>query len=173
MEKTVCSTCDQPVNRRLDGSLFCPKCQRSVDDDSTRSVPAGADGCGDPGGCDRPDDPRRLKPRIYIAGPISIGNQFHNAANGIRAASAVFHLGAIPYCPHLTALWDFVDPSMRHEDWMEICFAWIPQCDAVLRIPGESHGADRECEYARSLGIPVVDSMAAVEALTNRSRGQA
>jgi len=32
-------------------------------------------------------------------------------------------------------------------------------CDAVLRIPGESRGADLECELARSRGIPVFDSI--------------
>ncbi len=106
-----------------------------------------------------PNEGGRLKPRIYIAGPITKGNQFHNVANGIRAASEVFRLGAIPFCPHLTALWDFVDQSMTYDDWMEICFAWLPQCHAVLRIPGESSGADREVEFAKKLNITVFYSM--------------
>lgn len=110
-----------------------------------------------------------MKPRIYIAGPISKGNQFHNVAVGIRAAAEVYRLGAIPFCPHLTALWDFVDQSMTYEDWMTICFAWIPTCDAVLRIPGESAGADREVAFAKSLGMSVFDSLDEVRQAVSRA----
>jgi len=35
----------------------------------------------------------------------------------------------------------------------------LGMCDAVLRIPGESRGADLECDLARSRGIPVFDSI--------------
>lgn len=32
---------------------------------------------------------------------------------------------------------------------------WLLACDAVLRIPGDSAGADREVEMAKSANIPV------------------
>lgn len=32
-------------------------------------------------------------------------------------------------------------------------------CDAVLRIPGESRGADLECDLARTMGKPVFTSL--------------
>ena len=35
----------------------------------------------------------------------------------------------------------------------------LGRCDAMLRIPGESRGADLECELARSLGKPVYTSL--------------
>jgi hypothetical protein len=89
---------------------------------------------------------------------------------GIRAASDVYRLGCIPFCPHLTALWDFVDQSMGYEDWMQICFAWIPQCHGVMRIPGESSGADREVAFAESLGIPVFYSLDEIKTLTLGAR---
>jgi hypothetical protein len=31
----------------------------------------------------------------------------------------------------------------------------LAMCDAVLRIPGESRGADLECDLARQMGMPV------------------
>ena len=31
----------------------------------------------------------------------------------------------------------------------------LAKCDAVIRIPGESRGADLECDLARSMGKPV------------------
>jgi hypothetical protein len=33
--------------------------------------------------------------------------------------------------------------------------AWLAKCDAVLRITGESPGADREVKEAMRLNIPV------------------
>ncbi|GAG05287.1 unnamed protein product, partial [marine sediment metagenome] len=32
---------------------------------------------------------------------------------------------------------------------------WLEVCDCVLRLPGESAGADLEVERAKELGIPV------------------
>lgn len=34
----------------------------------------------------------------------------------------------------------------------------LQRCDAVLRIPGASNGADLECELARSMGMTVYTS---------------
>jgi hypothetical protein len=35
----------------------------------------------------------------------------------------------------------------------------LHRCDAVLRIPGESRGADLECDLAREVGKPVYTSL--------------
>lgn len=40
----------------------------------------------------------------------------------------------------------------------------LAKCDAVLRIPGESRGADLECDLAREWGKPVYTSLDAVPA---------
>ena len=39
-------------------------------------------------------------------------------------------------------------------------------CDAVLRIPGPSRGADLECELAREMGKPVYSSVEDIPAVT-------
>ncbi len=44
--------------------------------------------------------------------------------------------------------------------------AWIAHMDALLRLPGESQGADIEEETARALGLPVFYSIAELEAHT-------
>ena len=36
---------------------------------------------------------------------------------------------------------------------------WVSCSDAVLRLPGESAGADREVQHAKSLNIPVYYSI--------------
>ena len=46
-----------------------------------------------------------------------------------------------------------------YETWMKLDFIWVESCDALLRLPGESPGADREVKHAITLGIPVFYSM--------------
>lgn len=100
------------------------------------------------------------RPKVYVAGPISKGNQFQNCAKAIRLGSEIHFAGASPYIPHLSALWDFVDgdlASIGYEDWMVIAFDWITSCDILFRMEGESPGADREVAYAIAHGIPVIN----------------
>jgi hypothetical protein len=42
---------------------------------------------------------------------------------------------------------------------MELDLIWLPACDAVLRLPGESNGADIEVKEAQRLGLPVFNSL--------------
>ena len=53
--------------------------------------------------------------------------------------------------------WDLTAPfgPDTHQTWLPYDFAWLAKCDALLRLPGESVGADREIEEARRLGIPI------------------
>ena len=44
-------------------------------------------------------------------------------------------------------------------------FEQVARCDLVVRLPGGSSGADRECALAHRLGIPVVWWELAQEAL--------
>lgn len=106
------------------------------------------------------------KPRVYIAGPISKGNQYHNCVNGVLANIHVMQNGGLPFCPHLSALTDMIafavslaNPerdAITYDDWLEMDFEWIESCDILLRIPGESSGADREVEHAEKHGLIVV-----------------
>jgi hypothetical protein len=52
----------------------------------------------------------------------------------------------------------FVHPH-AYEDWMEQCLSWVERCDALLRLPGSSPGADREAQHAMQKGIPVFYSL--------------
>jgi hypothetical protein len=42
-----------------------------------------------------------------------------------------------------------------YEFWLELDNQFLPCCAALLRLPGESSGADKEVQLAQSLGIPV------------------
>lgn len=60
--------------------------------------------------------------------------------------------------------------ELTFEDWMRIDFELIRRCDGLLRLPGESVGADAEVEHAGKLGLPVFDSVAAVIERANMIR---
>ena len=99
---------------------------------------------------------------VYISGPYTKGDVSQNVRNACYAANEVLRIGHIPFVPHLTHLWHLITPK-PYEEWLEIDFALIPKMDAMLRLPGESKGADREVELARSLGIPVYYSIREIQ----------
>lgn len=101
------------------------------------------------------------RPRVYISGPITQGDQREN----VRRASEVFKelvaLGFAPWCPHWS--WyavQYDDVQLSHEDWLKkVDFPWLRQAEVVLRMPGESLGADLECEFAAEKYIRVCYSI--------------
>lgn len=95
---------------------------------------------------------------IYVAGPYTKGDTILNIREGIRVADELVSLGYIPFIPHLSFAWHLVSPR-EYDFWVEQDNAWLLKCDAVLRIPGESIGADKEVELAMSIGLPVYDGM--------------
>ena len=92
--------------------------------------------------------------RVYIAGPFTKGNTGINVRNAISAGNRLAERGMVPFIPHLTHFWHLVYPN-EYEFWMSWCLSWVPKCDAVLRLPGDSNGADREVALAETCGIPV------------------
>ena len=91
---------------------------------------------------------------IYIAGPLSKGDQAANIRIAIHHANLCLRYGLIPFLPHLTWFWHLVTPK-EYEEWLSLDDAWLQKCDAVFRIAGESAGVDREVARARELGLPV------------------
>ena len=117
-----------------------------------------------------------MRPRIFIAGPISQGDLLDN----IQQADAVFfklvEAGFAPFNPVLSVFAGSANEwpaffsailaearavhSIPWEKWLAISCEWITACDAVLRLPGESKGADLETEIANTKGIPVFTDLA-------------
>ena len=92
--------------------------------------------------------------RVYIAGPYTHGDVAVNVRNAYVAASDLADLGFAPFVPHSTHLWHLMFPR-PYEFWLELDMQFLPFCQAVLRLPGTSSGADREVDLARTLEIPV------------------
>ncbi len=122
--------------------------------------------------------------RVYIAGPITSGDLCHNVNQATAAFIALAKAGFAPHCPHWsiyskpaewinwpndppTMMCDGTDAGygvMDHAAWLACCLPWVAASAAVLRLPGESRGAEMECAHARERGIPIFDSIEALAA---------
>tara|TARA_R110000803_G_scaffold23906_2_gene58189 strand:+ start:9282 stop:9623 length:342 start_codon:yes stop_codon:yes gene_type:complete len=96
-----------------------------------------------------------MRPKVYISGPLtSSGTPEDNVDCAIEWMHRLIQDGLSPMCPHLSWYVDS-DETYTHEEWMELDIAWVDVADCVLRIPGDSIGADIEVDYAETHGIPV------------------
>lgn len=123
---------------------------------------------------------------VYIAGPISKGDLCENINQATRAFVELARAGLAPFCPHWSVyskqcyrpvednsdLDGYFDEEeiickatvggsdqITRSDWLNIDFSWLVKADAVLRLPGDSDGADLECALAKAKNIPVFDSV--------------
>lgn len=92
--------------------------------------------------------------RIYIAGPYTKPDPCINVNIAIDAANKVMDLGHEPFVPHLSHFWHTMTPR-PYSDWMRHDLAFLPTCGALIRLPGESPGADIEVQIANELGMHV------------------
>lgn len=96
--------------------------------------------------------------RVYVAGPYTKPDPVLNTRIAISAGERLLRMGYVPFIPHLTLLWHMQHPH-EYQDWLDYDNEWVKLCDAVLRLPGESFGADGEEQLAQGLDIPVYYSI--------------
>jgi hypothetical protein len=106
---------------------------------------------------------------VYIASPYTKGDVAQNVRVQLDVADELMALGYCPIVP-LFSHFQHLHKPRPYEDWMRIDEEKIRRCDVVLRLPGESAGADREVRLAESLGIPVVHTTAKLVAIKIRER---
>ena len=92
--------------------------------------------------------------KVYIAGPYTKGDVALNVRNAIEAGDTVLKAGHIPFIPHLTHFWHLIYPG-PYEQWIKFDLEWLPFCQAFIRLPGDSTGADNEEQVAHGLSIPI------------------
>lgn len=95
---------------------------------------------------------------VYLATPYSIGDPCVNVNKAVKIAEQVVEEGHTPMLPILSHLWHLISPH-DYSYWMNIDKELIKKADKVLRISGESNGADMEVQIAKHLNIPVVYSV--------------
>lgn len=96
--------------------------------------------------------------RVYVAGPYTVGDCVAHTRKSVDASQAILKAGMYPFSPHLTLFWHYAHPN-DYETWMDYDFHWLEQCDALLRLPGLSKGADREVAFAKKHGIRIFDNL--------------
>src|SRR5438552_805176 len=100
------------------------------------------------------------KIRTYIAGPISKGDLRQNIDLARTASVRLIHAGFAPFTPQLSCYMGGDTPEVlaagiQHHEWLGMDLPWVAVSDCVLRLPGESTGADMEVAEAERLDIPV------------------
>ena len=101
--------------------------------------------------------------RVYIAGPMSNGGAGYDLErinDAIRVHLRLINDGFVPHCPQLTMFCELMFPgTVSYTEWMALDRNYIDDCDIVLRLPGESKGADNEVQYAQSRSKTVYYSL--------------
>ena len=92
--------------------------------------------------------------RIFIASPYTLGDTGENVHNAITVANNLIDFGFAPFSPLLSHFLHIYYPR-PYEDWVAQDNCWLILCDAVLRLPGESKGADAEVDLALQHYMPV------------------
>lgn len=101
----------------------------------------------------RPEGRAPMKPLVYVAGPIT-GDPFGCVRQSMYAWESLRAAGCVPICPQWSVIAEMVEPQ-DYERWLEYDFDLIRRSDALLRLDGDSPGADREVDFARTIGVPV------------------
>ena len=94
---------------------------------------------------------------VYVAAPYN-SNPVHNSSLAMDYANWLVDYGFTPIIPHVHMLWNIHTPRAE-EFWYKYTLDLMRICDAVVRFPGESMGADEEVRVAKEIGIPVFLSL--------------
>lgn len=95
---------------------------------------------------------KRIK--VFMSGPYSSDPEGH-FQNQNNVLDILLDLGFAPYAP---LLFHRANPR-PYQDLLDLVIEWMESCDCILRLPGDSPGADAEIARANQLGIPVVYSI--------------
>lgn len=93
--------------------------------------------------------------KIYIACPYTKGDVALNVRTSIVVQDYLESLGHMVYNPLLSHFQHLIRPHLDVNYWYQRDLRWLRECDAVLRLEGESVGADREVETAKDLNMPI------------------
>lgn len=101
--------------------------------------------------------------RVYIAGPIANGHTakprdiYKNVRNAERFYEELINAGWTPILPHLSYhAWVNFDNDVHWPRWIELDLDLLDVVCAIIRIPGESIGAEMEVQYAQEKDIHVL-----------------
>jgi len=99
---------------------------------------------------------KRIK--VYIASPYTLGDVAVNVKRQIDTYDILVTKGFYPFAPLFSHFQHMFHPR-PYQDWLEQDEIWVNVCDCLLRLDGESSGADKEVQWAIKAGKPVFYSV--------------
>jgi len=96
--------------------------------------------------------------KVYIASPYTLGDVAVNVKLQLDTVDELMNKGFAPFAPLYSHFQHIAHPR-PYQDWVKIDLEWVKVCDCLLRLDGESKGADGEVSYAKELGLPVFYSI--------------
>jgi len=96
--------------------------------------------------------------KVYIASPYTKGDVAVNVKRQIDTADELMTLGFCPFAPVLCHFHHLVHPR-TYKEWTRWGLEWVLACDAILRLEGDSVGADKEVWLASQNHIPIFFSI--------------
>src|SRR6478736_1522455 len=88
--------------------------------------------------------------KVYIASPYTKGDVAVNVRRQLDCANELMNLGFLPFAPLYSHFQHMVHPR-PYEHWLKIDLEWVKVCDCLLRLDGDSSGADGEVQFAYEL----------------------
>ena len=99
---------------------------------------------------------------IYVASPYGRRikarhkQREKNVQDSIEAGRELILKGHTPFLP---LLYHYVHKdwhkTLSEDRWHWLCVAWLAHCQAILRLPGKSWGADNEVEVGKAMGLKI------------------
>ena len=94
------------------------------------------------------------KLKVFISSPYTLGDKEENVKKSLEVANILIKKGFLPFAPLIYHYQHLLFPQTE-EVWLAFDIDWMLECDVVLRLPGESVGADNEVKVAKENNIPV------------------
>ena len=91
--------------------------------------------------------------KVYIASPYTRGDIAKNVKRQMDCVNELINMGYAPFAPLMSHFQHIIHPQ-PYEKWLELDMEWLEQCDYLLRLPGDSKGADMEVKRAKEIGMP-------------------
>lgn len=90
---------------------------------------------------------------VYVSGPYTQGDPVTNTQNAVKAGEVLLTKGYVPIIPHLSMLWHMMSPH-DYRYWMDYDMKLLAMCEIMVRLPGESSGAEEELDWWVAHDVP-------------------
>ena len=95
---------------------------------------------------------------VYIASPYTSGDVAVNVKNQMDAFIIIRKAGWVPIAPLMCHFIHIHDPQ-SYDFWFDTAVEWLKKCEYLVRLPGESQGADKETQLAKEMGVFIFDGI--------------